>query len=155
MPGQAPTDSAFDFRIDAQSGLPYPRSTSTADHGFSISSPSSDRPKRNAATNLGPPSQHGVHGEVIDLDAPLDQQLLDVAVGQIEAQIPADRDHDHLGGEPGSRQTPASAAATSESGSMTSPLKPASIMRTRHATEPGRPTDARFVLPPSVMIDAR
>jgi hypothetical protein len=37
---------------------------------------------------------------VIDLDAPFDQQFFNVAVGEIEPEVPADRDHDHLGGEP-------------------------------------------------------
>jgi hypothetical protein len=36
---------------------------------------------------------------VVDLDAPLGEQLLDVAVGQAEVQVPADRDDDHLGRE--------------------------------------------------------
>jgi hypothetical protein len=36
---------------------------------------------------------------VVDLDAPLDQQFLEVAVRQPEAQLPADRQHDHLGRE--------------------------------------------------------
>jgi len=40
------------------------------------------------------------HGHVIHLDTTLDQQLLDVAVGQVEPQVPADRDHDHVGWEP-------------------------------------------------------
>jgi hypothetical protein len=33
---------------------------------------------------------------VADLDTPLGAQLLDVAVGQAEAQVPADRQHDHI-----------------------------------------------------------
>ena len=36
---------------------------------------------------------------MVGLDARLGEQLLDVAVGQAEAQVPADRQHDHLGGE--------------------------------------------------------
>jgi hypothetical protein len=36
---------------------------------------------------------------VVDLHTALDQQFLHVAIGQIEPQIPADRDHDHLGRE--------------------------------------------------------
>jgi hypothetical protein len=42
----------------------------------------------------------GRRGDVVDLDAPLGQQLLDVPVGQPEAQVPADRQHDHLRREP-------------------------------------------------------
>jgi hypothetical protein len=37
---------------------------------------------------------------VIDGDAALGQQLLDVAVGQSLAQVPADRHRDHLPREP-------------------------------------------------------
>ena len=37
---------------------------------------------------------------MVDLDAALDQQLLDVAVGQVVPQVPAHRDHDHLRREP-------------------------------------------------------
>jgi len=33
---------------------------------------------------------------VVNLDAALCEQLLDVAVGQAEAQIPADRQHDDV-----------------------------------------------------------
>jgi hypothetical protein len=40
-----------------------------------------------------------VDRDVIDLDAPLSKQLLDLAVGQAEAQVPADRDDDHVGRE--------------------------------------------------------
>src|SRR5205823_898479 len=44
---------------------------------------------------------------VIDGDAALGQQFLDVPVGQSIAQVPADRDRDHLPREPGtgSRRT--------------------------------------------------
>jgi hypothetical protein len=33
---------------------------------------------------------------VVDLDAALGKEFLDVAVGQAEARVPADRDDDHL-----------------------------------------------------------
>ncbi|WP_344619876.1 hypothetical protein [Dactylosporangium salmoneum] len=36
---------------------------------------------------------------MIDLNVTLDRQLFDVPIRQVEAQIPADRDHDHLGRE--------------------------------------------------------
>jgi hypothetical protein len=42
---------------------------------------------------------------VVDVDAPLGQQLLDVAIRKPVAQVPADRDRDHLGREP-NRRTP-------------------------------------------------
>jgi hypothetical protein len=41
-----------------------------------------------------------VHGDVVDVDAALGQQLLHVPIGQPEPQIPAHRQHDHLRGEP-------------------------------------------------------
>jgi hypothetical protein len=37
-----------------------------------------------------------VDGDVVDLDAAFDQQFLDVPIGQVVAQVPPDRDHDHL-----------------------------------------------------------
>src|SRR5712691_2262325 len=45
---------------------------------------------------LDPP----VHGHVVNGDAPLGQQLLDVPVGQAMAQVPADREGDHLSRKP-------------------------------------------------------
>jgi hypothetical protein len=52
-----------------------------------------------------------VDGDVVDLDAAFDQQFLYISVGQVVAQVPADRDHDHLGRGTGTRRTPTSAAA--------------------------------------------
>jgi hypothetical protein len=48
----------------------------------------------------GEPLHPPVHSNVVDLDATLDQQLFHVPVGRSVAQIPPDRDHDHLGWEP-------------------------------------------------------
>ena len=45
---------------------------------------------------LDPP----VDGYVIDGDAALGEQFLDVPVGQSVAQVPADRDRDHLPWKP-------------------------------------------------------
>jgi hypothetical protein len=39
-------------------------------------------------------------GDVIDLDTPLSQHLLNVAIGLAVAQVPPDRHHDHLRREP-------------------------------------------------------
>jgi hypothetical protein len=36
---------------------------------------------------------------VVGLDATLGEELLEVAVGQAEAQVPADREHDYIGWE--------------------------------------------------------
>jgi hypothetical protein len=41
-----------------------------------------------------------VDADVVDLDPTFDQQFFHVAVGQVEPQVPADRDDDHLGREP-------------------------------------------------------
>src|SRR5829696_8686694 len=46
------------------------------------------------------PLHPAVDANVVDLDAPLGEQLLDVAVGQAKAQVPADRDDDDIGWEP-------------------------------------------------------
>jgi hypothetical protein len=45
-----------------------------------------------------------VDGDVVDLDTPLGEQLFDVAIGQAEAQVPADRQHDHIGWEAEARE---------------------------------------------------
>jgi hypothetical protein len=37
---------------------------------------------------------------VVDLDAAFDQQFFNVSVGEVAAQVPADRDDDHLRREP-------------------------------------------------------
>ncbi len=44
---------------------------------------------------LDPPE----HRDVVDLDPPLSEELLDVPVGQAEPQVPPDRQGDDLGGE--------------------------------------------------------
>jgi len=41
-----------------------------------------------------------VDGDVVVLDTTLDQQFLDVAVGQVVAQMPPNRQHEHLGRDP-------------------------------------------------------
>jgi hypothetical protein len=45
------------------------------------------------------PLHPAVDGDVVDLDAPFGEQLLDVAVGQPEAQVPTDGQHDDIGRE--------------------------------------------------------
>src|SRR5829696_4911290 len=68
-----------------------------------------------------------VDGDVVDLDTPLGEQFLDVAVGQAEAQVPAHRQHDHIGweaeaGEGGARRDrPAGAVSGSHIRSLTAP----------------------------------
>jgi hypothetical protein len=48
-----------------------------------------------------------VDRDVVDVDATLGQQFLDIPVGQPEPQIPAHREHDHIRweAEPGERRT--------------------------------------------------
>jgi hypothetical protein len=43
---------------------------------------------------------------VVDLNATLGHQLLDIPIGQPVPQVPADRDRDYLPVETGIRQTP-------------------------------------------------
>jgi hypothetical protein len=45
------------------------------------------------------PQHPPVDGDMVDLDTPLGEQLLDVAIGQSKAQVPANRQHDHIGRE--------------------------------------------------------
>jgi hypothetical protein len=45
-------------------------------------------------------AQHSaVDRHMVHLDTPLGEELLDVAIGQSEAQTPANRQHDHIGRE--------------------------------------------------------
>jgi hypothetical protein len=48
----------------------------------------------------GEPLHPAEHRDVVDLNPALDQQLLYVAVGQVEAQVLAHGENDHLGWEP-------------------------------------------------------
>ncbi len=45
------------------------------------------------------PQHPPVDRDVVDLETALGQYLLDVAVGQAETQVPADREHNHIGWE--------------------------------------------------------
>jgi hypothetical protein len=44
----------------------------------------------------GEPLYPSVDGDMVDLDVTFDEQFFDLSVGQIEPQLPADRDNDHL-----------------------------------------------------------
>jgi hypothetical protein len=46
------------------------------------------------------PLHPAIDGDVVDLDTPFGEQLLDVAVGKAKAQVPVDRDDDDIGWEP-------------------------------------------------------
>ena len=85
---------------------------------------------------------------MVDLDTSLGEQLLDIAVGQAEAQVPADRQHDHVGweaeaGEGGARRNrPAGAVSGSHGRSLHRPDH-----LTANATEPSgcpRPTRSSY-----------
>jgi hypothetical protein len=41
---------------------------------------------------------------VVDLDTAFGEQFFDVAEGQAETQVPADRQHDHIGREEEARE---------------------------------------------------
>ena len=47
----------------------------------------------------GEPQHPPVDRDVVDLDTALGEELLDVTVGPAEAQLPADRQDDHVGWE--------------------------------------------------------
>jgi hypothetical protein len=53
----------------------------------------------NATANSAESQDPPVDGDVVDPDAALGQQLLDVAVGEPEPEVPADRHNDHIGWE--------------------------------------------------------
>ena len=55
---------------------------------------------RGVGQQRGEPLYPPEDGDVVDLDSAFDQQLLRVPVRQAVAQVPADRDHDHLSREP-------------------------------------------------------
>jgi len=72
------------------------------------------------------PLDPSVDGDVVDLDAAFGQQLLHVAVRQRKAQIPAHRQHDHIGreAEAGERRpcdSGGAGTATSHGGSLPAP----------------------------------
>jgi hypothetical protein len=74
---------------------------------------------------------------MVDLDAPLGEEFLDIAIGQAEAQVPADGDDDHIGreaesGEGGPRDWSGARAAGSHASSL------AAQRVTANATAPGR-----------------
>jgi hypothetical protein len=69
------------------------------------------------------PLHPAVDGDMVDLDPALGEELFDVAVRQAEAQVPADREHDHLGweaeaGKGGPRSRSRARAAGSHTGSL-------------------------------------
>jgi len=94
------------------------------------------------ASSLGQQRREAQHppvdSDVVNLNAAFDQELLDVAVGQAEAQVPADRQHDHVGwkaeaGEGRSCERSSAGAARSHGGSL-----PADGSHTADATAPVR-----------------
>ena len=71
------------------------------------------------------PQHPPVDGHVVGLDPTLGQELLEVAVGQAEAEVPADREHNHIGWEAEAgegrarRDRPAGAVSGSHGRSLT------------------------------------
>jgi hypothetical protein len=75
-----------------------------------------EQPTADPATDLyhgkrREPLHPPVDGDVVDVDAAFGEQLFDVAEGQAKAQVPADRQHDHIRREAtsGGKQKPAKA----------------------------------------------
>jgi hypothetical protein len=86
----------------------------------------------------GEPLHPSVHRDVVDLDAAFGEQLLDVAVGQPVAQLPA-----HLPpGSPrpgsGTRRKPIEEATNGDTVQHSSPVKRALIFRSMNATGAGQ-----------------
>jgi hypothetical protein len=75
----------------APRGAPRPRTTGPRQRAAA-----GERRRRTGREPLHPP----VHRHVVDLDATLGQQFVDVSTGEAVAQLPADRDRDHLRREP-------------------------------------------------------
>jgi hypothetical protein len=84
---------------------------------------------------LHPPKQ----GDVIDVDAALSEELLEIAVRQSEAEIPADCQHDHLGREPETPRTLTARRKTLADDDVVSPRNP----RRRHAIRQRNSASAR------------
>ena len=78
----------------------------------------------------GEPLHPAVDGDVVHGDAALGQQLLGVAVGEVIAQVPEDRDGDHLRGN----RKPAN--TEEERGDVTAPVS--CLPRSANATPPGQ-----------------
>jgi hypothetical protein len=80
---------------------------------------------------------------MVDLDAALGEQLLDIAVGQPEAQVPADRDDDNVGREAEAGERRTVALEQGEGGEFSCRQSRCSKAVTANATEPpgadGRP----------------
>jgi hypothetical protein len=85
----------------------------------------------------GEPVHAPVDRHLVNVDAALGEESVDVAIAQPEPQVSAHRQHDHLRWEPGTRRTsntmPGAAASSCESAS----IKLASRPRRLHAIPPG------------------
>jgi hypothetical protein len=84
-----------------------------------------------------------VDGDMVDLDAALREQFLDVAVGQPKAQVPADRQDDDVGrGAEASEGRPASRSRERTAGSHTISL--AARTRSQRMQQPALGQQARI-----------
>jgi hypothetical protein len=94
-------------------------------------------------------AQHpAVDGDVVDLDAPLDQEFLDIAVGQPEAQVLADREHSHPEWEAeanngGARSGSRAWAAGSHASSLTAGTRSQPTQQSSRLYPPPRRTGGR------------
>ena len=87
------------------------------------------------------PQHPPVDGDVVDLDATLDEQLLDVAVGQAEAQVPADRDDNDIGWEPETSEVRPWNWSAARGGGFSCRQSRCSETVTANATTPGDPVE--------------
>src|SRR5829696_4285775 len=86
------------------------------------------------------PPPPAVDGDVVDLDPALGDELLDIAKREAEAEIPADRQHDHVGCE--AKPAKPDRATGAGRGRVTCQQCHRSDAVTRNATEPTRPARA-------------
>jgi hypothetical protein len=70
-------------------------------------------------------------GDVVDLNTTLNQEFLNVAVGEADSQVPADRDDDHLcrDSEPDERSTSAATRTGTEQEMTTSSVQSITLVK--------------------------
>ena len=105
-----------------------------------VADPMQTEPSRVDKQRRKPPHPP-VHGDVVDLDATLGQQLLHIPVGQPEPQVPPHRQHDHVRREanPANAEPAGTGCTVGRVGGM----------RPKHAEEPVsvNATKSRALLP--------
>jgi hypothetical protein len=87
------------------------------------------------------PLDPAVDRDVVDLDTTVGEKFLDVAVGQAEAQVPADRDDDHVGREAEAREGGPWNWSAARGGGFSCRQSRCSETVTANATTPGDPVE--------------